>query len=169
MSSLGAVSRLPQFFELELCGKDGDKQNVHVCWSLTLCCDWTSGWDRMSGGWQKQSRNWLFFLNWGAWAGKIASKHRVFYISSSQNTANTSVSGWFALGAGNFHKSEENTRLTIHLEPLVEKHRNKKTVLSTHSLTHNVNSRVLEGVHPWCCKSIVNTCVLVFQRSKNAA
>ena len=31
-----------------------------------------------------------------------------FYIVSCQNTANTSVFGWFALGAGS-HTSEENT------------------------------------------------------------
>jgi len=48
----------------------------------------------------------------------------MFYMLSCQNTANTSVFGWFALEARSSKVEVKNTSVfTMHFETLVEKHR----------------------------------------------
>ena len=71
-------------FELELCGKNCDKQNVHFRFSLAI-----------EGLYLKKCKELL---------------QNIVYLkdSSCQNPAKTSVFGWFALGAGS-QESEENT------------------------------------------------------------
>ena len=72
-------------------------------------CDLTPSWVRTSGGKNRAKNAW--FLNWGAQAQKCEKVFQsiVFVcMLSCQNTANTSVFGWFALGAGS-HTTEENT------------------------------------------------------------
>ena len=70
-------------------------------------CDLTPSWVRMSGG--KNGTKNDCFLHELKKCEKVASKHHLFYyMVSCQNTANTIVFGWFALGARSY-KSEENT------------------------------------------------------------
>ena len=67
---------------------------------------------------------------------------------SCQNTANTTVFGWFALGAGGT-KSKENTRaFTIHFKLLVETTSQKKNMFSAFAKKKSVNSSVLDDFRP---------------------
>ena len=80
----------------------------------------------MSGGKNGTENDWV--LNWGAQTAECENlfQNMVFFcMLSCQNTASTSVFGWFALGAGS-HTSEEKPVFTIHLKLLVEKKSPKK-------------------------------------------
>ena len=79
--SIFGAQRLPQFFEVELCSKDCDKQNVDFGCSLAIFCDWLYTFLIPDERWQKTEQQNERFLNLGArtekiW--KILSKHWVF-------------------------------------------------------------------------------------------
>ena len=100
----------------------------------------------MSGGKNGTENDWV--LNWGAQAAECENlfQNIVFFcMLSCQNTASTSVFGWFALGAGS-HTSEENTGIHDTLKaPCRKKIAEKKTWFSTQSPKKTVNSDVVYG------------------------
>ena len=63
-----------------------------------------------------------------------------FCMLSCQNTANTSVFGWFALRPGS-KKMKKTVVFAVHLKPIVEK-TSQNTAFSMHSLQNSVNSSV---------------------------
>ena len=134
------ADRLPQFWRLELCSKDCDKENVKFRCSLAIFGDLRPSWVRMSGGKNAAKNDWFF--TWRARAEKmrkIAPKHRFFCMVSCQNAVNTTVFGWFALRTGS-ENMKKTVVFAVHLKPLVEK-TSQNTVFSTRSLKKQCKQR----------------------------
>lgn len=126
---------LPQFFEMELCGNDCDKQNVHfLIWGA---------WLLMSGGKSGAKNN--CFLTWGAGAEKmyeIVSKHHVVLRFVFSKHCKYQCFWLNCLGAGS-NKSEENTGSCVTFWALCRKNIEKNCVFS-HWLENTVSSGVLD-------------------------
>ena len=108
------LAKQPPRLELELCGKDCDKQNVNSRCSLAFC-DLTPSWVRLSDDQKMEPK-----------MKNIAWKHLLFF-ACCLVIANTSGFGWFALRAGSHASYVKKTPVfAIHLKLLVEQNITKK-------------------------------------------